>query len=179
MVKLIPGMWFTGLRLRKKLLKRISGASIVQWDSWARTIAGYVEDSADPAKNSLMWYSSEEQNLLASEKLCKVLIDSDDELMPFTAGSVLKLQEGYELVIKGVDVEGKKINVALRKDEKDLDEKVIVLDEDTGTYLFKTSLGSGDSNKVSPLPSTLKMPTMERRLIWPRSTGSGRYPTSL
>ena len=110
--------------------------------------AGYVEDSADPAKNSLMWYSSEEQNLLASEKLCKVLIDNDDELMPFTAGSVLNLQEGYELAIKGVDVEGKKINVALRKDGKDLDEKVIVLDSDMGTYLFKTSLGSGDSNKI-------------------------------
>jgi|WetSurMetagenome_2_1015567.scaffolds.fasta_scaffold00690_8 S-layer protein (TIGR01567 family) len=109
--------------------------------------AGYVEDSADSAR-SLLWSSSDDRNLMAGEILCKVLIDNDDELMPFAAGSVVGLEEGYALLIKGVDVDGKKVHVALRKDNSDLDEKVIVLDEDMGTYLFRAPIGSGDRNKI-------------------------------
>ena len=92
--------------------------------------------------------SSDDRNLMAGEILCKVLIDNDDELMPFAAGSVVGLEEGYALLIKGVDVDGKKVHVALRKDNSDLDEKVIVLDEDMGTYLFRAPIGSGDRNKI-------------------------------
>lgn len=110
--------------------------------------AGYVEDYEDPAQNSLLWYYSEERNSIAAERLFKVLIDNDDELQPLAVGSVLGLQEGYELTIKGVDVEGRKINVGLRKDGMELDEKVVVLDEDVGTYVFKKALGSGESNEI-------------------------------
>lgn len=70
--------------------------------------AGYVEDYEDPAQKSLLWYSSEERTSIADERLFKVLIDNDDELMPLAAGSILGLKDGYELTIKGVDVEGRK-----------------------------------------------------------------------
>jgi len=110
--------------------------------------AGYIEDGDDPAKNSLLWSLSEERNPMASEKLFKVLIDSDDELIPLGAGSVLALREGYELLIMGVDVEGRKVHVSLRKDGSDLDEKVIVLDEDLGTYCFKIPVTSSDGNNM-------------------------------
>ncbi len=110
--------------------------------------AGYIEDSEDPVQSSLLWSSSEERNPLASEKLFKVLMDSDEELMPLGAGSVLSLQEGYELLIMGVDVEGRKVHLGLKKDGSNLDEKVIVLDEDLGTYIFKTPISSSGGNRI-------------------------------
>jgi S-layer protein (TIGR01567 family) len=110
--------------------------------------AGYVEDYENPARKSLLWYSSEEKNPMVSEKLFKILMDSDDELTLLANSSVLGLKEGYDLTIKKVDIGGRKINVGLSKDGESLDEKVITLDEDNGTYLFENRFGSRESSKI-------------------------------
>lgn len=48
----------------------------------------------------------------------------------------------------GVDVEGRKVHLGLKKDGSNLDEKVIVLDEDLGTYIFKTPISSSGGNRI-------------------------------
>ena len=56
--------------------------------------------------------------------LGRYLIDNDDE-HTITSGSVLPLEDGYELRVKEVDVNGNKAYMALAKDGKEIDSKVI------------------------------------------------------
>lgn len=69
--------------------------------------AGYSTDTkfADPV------------SIINESQLRKILIDSDDSIT-IASGSVLTLEEGYELRIKQIDLDGNKVYVALAKTEK-------------------------------------------------------------
>ena len=103
-------------------------------------------DSNPPGQSVPFLYSkSEDRNLMAKERISKILIDSDDELT-FNSSSPLMLEEGYELAIKAVDVDGKKIQLVLTKDDKAVDSKVISLSIENAaigdkTYYFSKDLG--------------------------------------
>ncbi|TQD23936.1 S-layer protein domain-containing protein [Methanolobus vulcani] len=94
--------------------------------------AGYTDDTdIDDA---------DEVSMMSSGQLSKVLIDSDDEERIYS-GSSLELEEGYELNIVEVDVNGDSVYVTLTKDGDDLDSGVVESGDD---YIYKDDLGDAD-----------------------------------
>lgn len=79
-------------------------------------------------------------SLMSYEKLSKILIDSNERKSLYS-GSSLVLKEGYELEIKEVDADGKKVLVNLKKDGKQIDTDLILSNND---YTYKKDLGLND-----------------------------------
>jgi len=110
--------------------------------------AGYVLD-ADTTKSvddQILLAKSTDENSLVEEQLQKILVDDDSE-KTVTSGTPLKLEEGYELAIKSIDIDGNKVYVELNKDGAVVDSKVISPSKsDTPTmadktYYFKKTVG--------------------------------------
>lgn len=74
--------------------------------------AGYISET--DASRSYLASISDDQNLITSDMLSKVLIDNDDE-MTLDTGTPLQLKEGYELRISEIDINGNRVNVDLYK----------------------------------------------------------------
>jgi len=74
--------------------------------------AGYIREAE--ATQSHLASLSENKDLISSEMLSLVLIDSDDE-MTLSTDTPLKLKDGYELRIGEIDINGDKVNVDLYK----------------------------------------------------------------
>ena len=77
-------------------------------------------------------------------------MDNDDE-MTVTSGTPLKMEEGYELGIKSIDIDGNKVYLELSKDGAVVDSKVISPSADNAdmkdkTYYYKKDVG--DSKDV-------------------------------
>ena len=70
----------------------------------------------------------DDRSLINDGQLRRVLVDSDDE-STITTGSVLPLEEGYELRIKQIDIDGNKVYLALAKDGEEVDSKVVSPDQ--------------------------------------------------
>jgi len=97
--------------------------------------AGYNE-GADAGSN-LLYSESTDKNSLSSEQLEKILIDNKDE-KTVTSGTPLKLEEGYELAIKSIDIDGNKVYLELSKDGSVVDSKVVSPSKDGATDVDKT-----------------------------------------
>ncbi|OPX76601.1 MAG: hypothetical protein A4E44_00522 [Methanosaeta sp. PtaB.Bin018] len=110
--------------------------------------AGYSEKKpvVDGAEiDPQLYKESTDRNLLVDEQLLKVLMDDDDE-MTVTSGTPLKLEEGYELGIKSIDIDGNKVYLELSKDGSVVDSKVISPSKDQATmsdktYYYKKDIG--------------------------------------
>ena len=76
--------------------------------------------------------SDSNRSLINDGQLRRVLVDSDDE-STITTGSVLPLEEGYELRIKQIDLNGNKVYLSLARDGEEVDSKV-VSPEDTQEF---------------------------------------------
>jgi S-layer protein (TIGR01567 family) len=91
-----------------------------------------------------LYDASKNRNLMTYEQISKVLIDDNKE-MTITSTNPLVLQQGYQLAIKSIDVDGKTYLV-LSKNEQVVDGKVVqpsifnsrMKDQ---TYYYKTTLG--------------------------------------
>jgi S-layer protein (TIGR01567 family) len=97
--------------------------------------AGYNE-GADVASN-IFYSESTDKNSLSSEQLEKILMDDDSE-MTVTSGTPLKLEEGYELAIKSIDIDGNKVYLELSKNGAVVDSKVVSPSKDGATEADKT-----------------------------------------
>ena len=73
------------------------------------------------------------------------MIDSDDS-QTIASGSVLSLEEGYELRIKSVDLNGNKVFLSLARDGEEVDSKVVTPSSDSedraSNYMYKVDMGS-------------------------------------
>jgi S-layer protein (TIGR01567 family) len=67
---------------------------------------------------------SKNSNLMTNELISKILMDTDTETT-VTSDSPLKMEEGYQLVIKSVDVNGRKVQLDLSNNGQVLDTKII------------------------------------------------------
>ena len=65
-----------------------------------------------------------DRSLINDGQLRRVLMDSSVE-STITTGSVMALEEGYELRIKQIDLNGNKVYLALAKDGEEVDSKVV------------------------------------------------------
>jgi len=93
--------------------------------------AGYAEDW-----DSFLYYASEDDNLLVEEQLSKILYDDDQE-RTFSSEAPLKLEEGYELAIKGIDTYGN-IWLELTQDGEIVDSTLISPSIEGATITDKT-----------------------------------------
>ncbi len=96
-----------------------------------RYFAGYTDDTE---------FTKDSVSLISDGKLTKVLLDNDDEISLYS-GSSLILEEGYELNIVEVDMNGNSVLVTLEKDGEELDTDIVSSDDD---YVYETDLGTDD-----------------------------------
>ena len=99
--------------------------------------AGYVNDENVDDANELLFKESTDENSLSDEQLESILKDDDTE-MTVTSGTPLKFEEGYELAIKSIDIDGNKVYLELSKDGAVVDSKVISPSKDNPTMADKT-----------------------------------------
>ena len=96
--------------------------------------AGYL-DTPD-STGDVLFEESDDENVLSDEQLLQILVDNDDE-RTVTSGTPLALEEGYELVLKGISDEGR-IYLNLLKDGELVDESFISPSVDGATIRDKT-----------------------------------------
>jgi S-layer protein (TIGR01567 family) len=143
----------------EKLTAKISGSAIddgdllyetspssvkFQFEDWGRyDVIGFMADKYFAGYNNSTQFTDEFSDINEGE-LRKILVDSKDE-KTITTGSVLPLEEGYELRIKQVDINGNKVYMALAKDGKEIDSKVVTPSSGefkTSNYFYKVKMGS-------------------------------------
>jgi len=113
--------------------------------------AGYdssvTSSVADAGEHVAFLYDkSKSRNLMTAEQLSKILIDNNTEML-IDSSSPLKLEEGYELELKSINVNETKAILELKKNGQVIDTKIIqpsilgatVTDK---TYYYKKDLGS-------------------------------------
>ena len=88
---------------------------------------------------------TDEVSAINEGQLRKILIDTDDS-QTIASGSVLSLEDGYELRIKQVDLNGNKVYLSLARDGEEVDSKVVTPSSDPGdrasNYMYKVDIGS-------------------------------------
>jgi len=126
---------------------------LADWGNYK--VIGFLADRYFAAYNpaTYLFDKSTNRNLMTNEQLSKLLIDDNTE-QTITSATPLKLQEGYELAVKSIDVDGNKVYVELTKNGQVVDDKVIqpsitnaTLDDKT--YYYKTSIG--DTQKIAQI----------------------------
>ena len=102
-------------------------------------LAGYSSSEATDAYPYL-YEKSTDANVLDREKLLKVLIDDDEDTIA-ASGNRIPLKAGYEIEIKGVDINGNTVYLQLLKNGQMVGESTITPSDDVlnikdSTYCF-------------------------------------------
>ncbi len=118
-----------------------------EFDRWGKyDVIGFMADKYFAAYNNRTEFT-DDFSVIGEGELRKVLVDNDDS-QTLASGSVLSLEEGYELRIKSVDLNGNKVYLALSRDGEEVDSKVVTPSSDPGdgssNYLYKVDMGSED-----------------------------------
>jgi S-layer protein (TIGR01567 family) len=116
-----------------------------------RYFAGYNQGVDEASGSDIFYAESTDKNSLSSEQLEQILVDNKDELT-VTSGTPLKLQEGYELAIKSIDIDGNKVYLELSKNGAVVDSKVVSPSKDGAvetdkTYYYKNP-AVGEQKKI-------------------------------
>jgi S-layer protein (TIGR01567 family) len=98
--------------------------------------AGYAPASDSDPDQQILRSNSKSPNLLSSEGLSEILYDDNAE-KTVPKGSSLKLKDGYELLIKGINKDGQAY-IELLKDGKTADSKVLAPSAEGATMADKT-----------------------------------------
>jgi S-layer protein (TIGR01567 family) len=104
--------------------------------------AGY--SSTEDLGQDMLYRVSIDENSLASEQLEKILLDSREKTV-LAKGDFLDLEEGYRLLLKGVDESGKAL-LELSKDGVTVHSKIIAPGNEYATiadktYYYRTNVG--------------------------------------
>lgn len=116
-------------------------------DGYFAAYDGNVTEDVTAASDSIpfLYDRSKNRNLMTNEQISKILVDDDTE-QTITSTNPLKLEEGYQLAIKSIDIDGNKAYLELSKNGQVVDNKVIqpsISNAKTGdmTYYYKVDLG--------------------------------------
>jgi S-layer protein (TIGR01567 family) len=96
-----------------------------------RYFAGYTDDTE---------FADDSVSLISDGILAKVLLDDDDEVSLYS-GSSLILEEGYELEVVEVDLNGDSVMVTLSQDGDEIDTSIVSADDD---YVYEKEIGTDD-----------------------------------
>ena len=114
----------------------------VDWGKY--DVIGFMADKYFAGYNNETAFT-DEISAINEGQLRRVLIDSDDS-QTIASGSVLSLEEGYELRIKSVDLNGNKVFLSLARDGEEVDSKVVTPSSDSedkaSNYMYKVDMGS-------------------------------------
>jgi S-layer protein (TIGR01567 family) len=115
------------------------------FDPWGRyDVIGFMADKYFAGYNENTEFT-DAASIINEGQLRKILLDSDND-RTISTGSVLPLEEGYELRINQVDVNGNKVFLSLAKDGEEVDSKVVTPSSDptdkAANYLYKIDIGS-------------------------------------
>lgn len=125
------------------------GFEFEDWGSYAvmgfmgeRYFAEYIQAQGSA---SVLFQKSEDKSILSDQKLLKILIDDDEEIAVY-CGISIALEEGYELVVDSIDVDGKKVCIELFHNGSLADRRVVspyqlAADSADDTYCFKKDIG--------------------------------------
>ncbi len=113
-----------------------------------RYFAAYL-DSPD-SSNPFFFLESEDRNALEDEQLLKILVDSDAE-MNASSGTILVLEEGYELSIQSIDIDGEKVYLELSRDGRVLDSSIVCPCKENASAADKTYCYSRDVGRSKDL----------------------------
>lgn len=139
---------FSGSKIEDGELKYETSPQPVEFEfsGWGRyDVIGFMADKYFAGYNNETLFT-DEFSIINNGELRKVLSDSDEE-RTISSGSVLPLEEGYELQIKEVDLDGNKVWLALTKDGNEVDSRVVVPksgDMESSTYTYKIRISSED-----------------------------------
>ncbi len=116
-----------------------------EFASWGKyDVVGFMADKYFAGFNNETKFT-DEVSAINEGQLRKILIDDDDS-RTIASGSVLSLEEGYELRIKQVDLNGNKVYLALARDGEEVDSKVVTPSSSPGdkasNYMYKVDIGS-------------------------------------
>ncbi len=116
-----------------------------EFDRWGKyDVIGFMADKYFAGYNDDTEFT-DSASIINEGQLRKVLLDSDDD-RTISTGSVLPLEEGYELRINQVDVNGNKVFLSLAKDDEEVDSKVVTPSSDptdtAANYLYKIDIDS-------------------------------------
>jgi S-layer protein (TIGR01567 family) len=84
--------------------------------------------------------TNDDINLLSKDMLSKVLIDVEDDRM-ISTGASLQLEEGYELKVIQLDIDGGQAQIELLKNGRSVDTEIV---ESPDTYVYTEDLGKLD-----------------------------------
>jgi S-layer protein (TIGR01567 family) len=132
--------------------------------------AGYVT-TPDEDHTRFLWSASDNSNLISYDVLSRVLIDKEEDAnTTLGAGSTYPLKEDYELRIREVDVEGKKVLVALSKNGREIDQSVVEFAVNP-TYRYEKNLDGADelviiAVRFKELLSSQEIDLAELEAIW-------------
>ncbi len=117
-----------------------------EFDDWGNySVIGFLASKYFAGYDSDTEFT-DQFSIIDEGQLRRVLVDSDDE-QTITTGSVLGLEEGYELRIKEVDLNGNRVWLAIAQDGEEVDSRVVTpssSDIDGSTYVYEVSIGSED-----------------------------------
>ena len=141
------------------LRAKVSGSSIKDGDLYYKTspqsvdfelsswgkydVIGFMADKYFAGYNNGTTFT-DEFSIINEGQLRKVLMDSDDE-RTLTSGSVLPLEEGYEVTIKEVDLNGNKVWLAVTQDGEEVGDKVLNPvggDQKSKTFVYEDKIGT-------------------------------------
>lgn len=105
--------------------------------------AGY--SSAEDFGQDMLYRESIDENSLASEQIEKILLDKSEKIV-LAKGDFLDLEEGYRLLLKGVDENGKAF-LELSRDAVTVHSKIIAPGNEYATiadktYYYRTNVGA-------------------------------------
>lgn len=106
--------------------------------------AGYVDTLE--TEDDILFEESDDENVLANNQLLKILIDKDEELT-VTSSVPYALEDGYQLAIKFIEIDGNRVYLELTKDGSVVDTKFISPSKDGATmkdktYYYKKNIGN-------------------------------------
>ncbi len=138
----------TGTKIEEGDLEYTTNPRPVEFEfgRWGKyDVIGFMADKYFAGYNDNTEFTGDSVSIINEGELRKVLLDSDDE-QTISTGSVLPLEEDYELRIKQVDINGNKVYLSLAKNGEEVDSKVIVPSSAAGdtesNYLYKVDIGS-------------------------------------
>jgi S-layer protein (TIGR01567 family) len=107
-----------------------------------RYFAGYSSRESDWGEPSHLYSRSEDPALLTAQQLTKILLDYRSQRV-LKKGESLKLEEGYELLLQGVNEDGQAM-LELLKDGQSMDTQIIAPSVEGATIADKTYLYTGN-----------------------------------
>ena len=118
-----------------------------QFDDWGSyKVIGFMAEKYFAGYNEGV-VSDTNRSLINDNQLRRVLVDSDND-STFTTGSALPLEEGYELRIKQIDIDGNKVLISLARDGDEVDSRVVSpesSDPEASTYKYEVDIAGEET----------------------------------